>query len=150
MNNTSIDNRRSFGVTYAAVVSSSGGDQAVNPKVRLVVRFAEDNLHRDLYVDEVAQLVRLSRSRFCDLFKSELQMSFTQFLKKKRLEKGRLLLETSFESIKSIAFQIGYNDPTRFERDFKKAYGSTPSELRTEYLAQLNGPDMHQQKKQEN
>lgn len=111
----------------------------MNPKVRIVVRFAEDNLHRDLYVDEVAQLVRLSRSRFCGLFKSEIEMSFTQFLNKKRLEKGRHLLETSFESVKAIAFEVGYHDPTRFERDFKKAFGSSPSKHRDKYLARGSG-----------
>lgn len=111
--------------------------KAVNPKVRLAISFVDDNLHRDIYIGEVAQLVRLSRTRFCHLFRAELGMSFGQFLKKARLEKGRQLLETSFEPVKAVTADIGYNDPNYFEREFKKAYGMTPSRYRATYLARI-------------
>jgi len=69
----------------------------VNPKVRIAVLFVESNFHRDIYVAEITDLVRLSRSRFSDLFKSELGKPFIQYLKKARMEKARQLLETTFE-----------------------------------------------------
>jgi two-component system response regulator YesN len=74
----------------------------VNPKVRVAITFIEKNLKRDIYVEEAARLVRLSRSRFSHLFKTEAGMSFIQYLKKARLEKARELLETTFEPIKVI------------------------------------------------
>jgi len=127
---------KKIGVIWLAVIRP-GENLVVNPKVRASLSFADDNLHRDIYVSEVAQLVRLSRSRFSDLFKSELGMSFTQYLKKARMEKARQLLETTFEPIKAIAVEVGYNDPAYFEREFKKSYWSTPSQHRADYLARI-------------
>jgi two-component system response regulator YesN len=135
MRNSALLNR-SIGVILATG-RFARGFQAMNPKVRVAISLIDNNLHRDIYIAELAQLVRLSPSRLSYLFKGEVGMPFTQYMKKARLEKGRQLLETSFEPVKAIALQVGYNDPTHFERDFKKAYGSTPTQYRAEYLAAL-------------
>lgn len=111
----------------------------MNPKVRVAVSFIDNNLHRDIYIAEVAQLVRLSRSRFAHLFKSEAGMPITQYLKKARMARARELLETSFASVKAVAAEVGYNDPAHFESEFKKACGSTPSQYRAAYLARIAG-----------
>lgn len=107
----------------------------MNPKIRNAIGFIEANLHRDIYVSDVARLVALSRSRFCHLFKSEVGESPMQYVKRARMEKARLILQTSFEPVKAVALYVGYNDPTHFEREFKKAYGSTPLQYRTAHLA---------------
>jgi AraC-like DNA-binding protein len=109
----------------------------MNPKVRVAVSFVDNNLHRDIYVAEVAHIVGLSRSRFCHLFKSEVGMPLIQYLKKARMEKARQILEASFAPVKAVAAEVGYNDPTYFEREFKKAYGSTPLQHRARHLARL-------------
>ena len=64
------------------------GAQTMNPKVRAAIAFVDDNLHRDIYVAEVAHHVTLSRSRFCHLFKSEVGMPLIQYLKKARMGKS--------------------------------------------------------------
>lgn len=109
----------------------------MNPKVRIAVSFLETNLHRDIYIAEAAKLVGLSRSRFCQLFKSEVGMPFILYLKKARLERSRLLIEPSFEPVKGVAFEVGYNDPAHFEREFKKTYGVTPSQYPAHHLARM-------------
>ena len=95
----------------------------MSPKVRVALSFIDRNLSRDIYVAEVAQLVRLSRSRFSDLFSSEVGMWFNQCLKKARPEKAQRLVEGSFIPVKIVAAEVGYNDPAHFEREFKKAFG---------------------------
>jgi two-component system, response regulator YesN len=109
----------------------------MNPKVRFAISCIADNLHRDIYVAEVAHLVGLSRSRFCHLFKSEVGMPLIQYLKKARMENARCLLVTSFASVKAVAAEVGYNDPTHFEREFMKASGVTPLQYRRAYLARV-------------
>jgi len=106
----------------------------VNPKVRVAVRFVEDNLHRDIYLAEVAQLVRVHSSHFCRIFKSEIGMPFIQYVKQCRMVKASRLLKTTFEPIKAIAYEVGYNNPDYFEREFKKTCGLTPSEYRAKHF----------------
>jgi transcriptional regulator GlxA family with amidase domain len=107
----------------------------MNPKVRSAISFIADNLGRDIYVAEIAHLAELSRSHFSHLFKSEVGMSLIQYLKKARMEKARHILQTSVAPVKAVAADVGYNDPTHFEREFKKAYGSTPLQHRVAHLA---------------
>lgn len=109
----------------------------MNPKIRVAIAFIDDNINRDIYIAEVAHLVKLSRSRFCHLFKSEVGVPVIQYLKKARLEKARGFLETSFASVKMIAAEVGYNDPTYFEPEFKKAYGMTALKYREVYLTRM-------------
>lgn len=111
----------------------------MNPKIRDAISFIESNLSRRIDVGEIAESVGLRRSRVSVLFTIEMGMAPGQFLRKLRLEKARALLESSFLSIKEIAAKVGYNDCTHFMREFKKAYGSRPSQHRTEYLADRGG-----------
>lgn len=110
----------------------------MNPKVRVALRFVEDNLHRDIYVAEVAKLVRLSHSRFCHPFKSETGISFGQYVKERRMETARQLLETTFEPVKVIAYEVGYHNPAYFEREFRKTCGITPSEYRAQHIESVS------------
>ena len=97
--------------------------------------YLQGNLHRTLTLADIAQSVELSPSRLYYLFKTQVGVSPIQYLKKVRLERARELLETSFVSVKVLAAAVGYSDCTHFMRDFKKAYGSTPSQYRFAYLS---------------
>ena len=66
-------------------------------------------------------------------------MAPTQYLRKLRMERALELLETSLLSIKEIAAKVGYNDSSHFMREFKKSYGSTPSQYRAAYLTEAVG-----------
>jgi AraC-like DNA-binding protein len=46
------------------------------------------------------------------------------------MERARYLLETSFLSVKEIAYSVGLSDESHFVRDFKKAYGAPPTRYR--------------------
>jgi transcriptional regulator GlxA family with amidase domain len=100
----------------------------VSPRIQATMSYLQDNLHRTLTLADIAQSVELSSSRLCSLFKTQVGVSPIQYLKKVRLERARELLETSFVSVKVLAAGVGYSDCTHFMRDFKKAYGSTPSQ----------------------
>lgn len=107
----------------------------MNRKVRSIVDFLNANLHRQIRMAEITALTGLSRSRVANLFKAEFGKSPLQYLREVRLEKARLLLETTTERIKQIRFAVGYRDHRDFFRDFKKQFGLTPSEYRAQCLA---------------
>jgi two-component system, response regulator YesN len=75
----------------------------------------------------------LSVSRFQHLFKKEIGVSFTQYVKQQRLRKARKLLEATHLRIKEIRAQIGECNEKKFLQNFKKTYGVTPTEYRKNF-----------------
>ena len=55
------------------------------------------------------------------------------YLAGRQLEKARELLETTLLRVQQIAFQVGINDQSYFDREFKKKYGVTPNQYREQY-----------------
>jgi two-component system response regulator YesN len=66
------------------------------------------------------------------LFKTETGATAMQYLKALRMEKARELLDTTYLSVKEVAVQVGLNDTSHFVRDFKKAFGQTPTQYRNQ------------------
>ena len=91
----------------------------------------------ELSLTEFAHSVNLSVWRFSHIFKSDVGMPPIKYLKLLRMERAKGLLESSFLSVKEIAFQVGLNDESHFVRDFKSTYGSSPTTYRAQF--KLNG-----------
>jgi len=49
------------------------------------------------------------------------------------MERAKVLLESSFLSVKEIAFRVGLNDESHFVRDFKSTYGYSPALYRSRF-----------------
>jgi hypothetical protein len=56
-----------------------------------------------------------------------------RYLRLLRMERAKELLESSFLSVKEIAYQVGLNDESHFVRDFKATYGFSPALYRTHF-----------------
>jgi transcriptional regulator GlxA family with amidase domain len=89
---------------------------------------------RPLKLSQMAQLVNLSPSRLQHLFKTETGVTLTQWQRMIRLDGARDLLEHTFLSVKQIIVRVGAKDRSHFERDFKKAFGLTPTQYRADML----------------
>jgi len=55
------------------------------------------------------------------------------------MERAKDLLESSFLSVKEIAFQVGLNDESHFVRDFKSTYGFSPALYRSHFKSNGSG-----------
>lgn len=90
----------------------------------------EEQLHRDLTLEEMARHVNLSPSHLRHLFKEETGTSPARFLKTLRLERAKGLIEGTFLNMKQIMDRVGIKDRRHFAKDFKKTYGLGPVEYR--------------------
>lgn len=91
----------------------------------------ESKYHEDsLKATNLHKEIRMSRSALHYKLKKHMNLSTAEFLTGFRIEKAKSLLLNSNESIKVIAFQVGFRDPNYFSRVFKKAVGEPPREFR--------------------
>src|SRR5215510_1855683 len=100
----------------------------MNKRVEILQLLMREDPRRFLKISQMAEIVNLSPSRLQHLFKSETGLTLTQYQRTVRLDRARDLLEHTFLSIKQIIVQVGAKDRSHFERDFKKAFGLTPTE----------------------
>jgi AraC family transcriptional regulator of arabinose operon len=98
-------------------------------RIQVVCSELESDLG-SLRITDLSQTVNLSSSRLRHLFKSETGQTLTQYLKALRMEEARLLLNTTFLSVKEIMNRIGVSSGSHFARDFRESCGQSPTKYR--------------------
>ena len=84
-----------------------------------------------LSLNEIAEEMEVSPNYFSAMFSQEMQMTFVEYVTRKRMEKAKeLLLETEMRS-HEVALAVGYKNPHYFSFVFKKTQNCTPREYRT-------------------
>ncbi|MFN0141371.1 MAG: helix-turn-helix domain-containing protein [Pyrinomonadaceae bacterium] len=112
-------------------------------RIFTVVTQINSNLSRKWTADKMAESVGLSVPHFIRLFKEEIKNPPVAYLCEQRLERAKDLLETTFIQIQQICAQVGIPNESHFTRNFKKKYGTTPTEYRRNFYEsqQLNSPN---------
>lgn len=82
----------------------------------------------------LAEKYSISVSYLSELLKEHLQLSFSEYISSKRIQKAKELLADDSLSIEQIAEQTGYNDYFYFTKVFKKNTGISPSKYRKNLL----------------
>jgi AraC family transcriptional regulator of arabinose operon len=102
----------------------------VDLRIAWAIGEMQRRLGEQINVSELARSVNLSRSRFAHLFRAQTGISPARYLRDFRLDRARLLLETTFLSVKEVMAAVGFNDPSHFSRDFHRVFGASPREWR--------------------
>jgi transcriptional regulator GlxA family with amidase domain len=107
-------------------------------RIHRIIRLMTEELHREVPITELAKSVNLSASRFRHLFRDSTGLSPTQYLKVYRLQKAQELLESTFLSVKEVMLRVGFTDKSHFSREFKKLYGLSPINYRSQFLRETD------------
>ena len=95
-----------------------------------VLKHIHFNLDEKLDLDELAKIASVSKYHFHRMIKSYLGESLGTYVNRIKIETGAKLLKYSDSSISEIAYKIGYETPTSFNKGFKKQFGVSPSNFR--------------------
>lgn len=100
-------------------------------------------LHFKEHIEQQALAKRCGMTpfRFSRLFKQTYGVGFVEFIQRKRMEKAEELLSNSEMPITSIAYAVGFQDPSYFARSFKQYFGCCPSDYRQSIAAQPQSSD---------
>lgn len=93
--------------------------------------YIEMNLDRNIHAQELADLVGYSVTYFTRRFREETGFGISDYVKAARIERAKLLLETSDSSIQEISDKLGFTTRNYFTRCFREITGKTPVEYRS-------------------
>ena len=94
------------------------------------VRFMEGKFTEILRIEWVAAHVCLSPDRFTEVFAQHMGRTPSDYLRFLRVERAKLLLQSSGDSMAKIAEESGFGEAAHFSRVFRAATGMTPREFR--------------------
>lgn len=124
----------SRGIVYqllAAFLSGARPRQYVgDSRITKILDYIRANLDRKIDLDSLASVSCLSKDHLIRVFKREIKMTPGQYIIKKKVEKAQLWLLTEDDPVKEIAYRLGFDDQTYFNRIFKKTSGLTPAHYR--------------------
>jgi len=115
---------------------ASAGSQS--QQVARAINWLKGNFTRALRIDDLATQVNMSTSTFHHHFRALTAMSPLQYQKWLRLNEARRLMLTEQLDAATAAFQVGYESPSQFSREYRRFFGEAPLRDIT-YLRQMAG-----------
>ena len=104
-------------------------------RLRRVVDFMTEHLARDIDVDELVTRCGLSRAQFFRAFRQSTGQTPHRYLVGLRLDRARILLETTSLSIADVSRSVGMGSNAGFARLFHDRFGDQPSRYRRAFQA---------------
>lgn len=95
-------------------------------QVSRAIDWLKENLTSPVKVEELASKAGLSVSAFHNHFRAMTAMSPLQFQKKMRLNEARRLMLTEHLDASRAAFEVGYESPSQFSREYSRLFGTPP------------------------
>lgn len=84
------------------------------------------NFSKPVKMEELASRAGLSLSAFHNHFRAMTAMSPLQYQKRMRLNEARRLMLTEHVDASRAAFQVGYESPSQFSREYSRQFGAPP------------------------
>ncbi len=122
---------------HLSMLSNQVVVQHVNAEPPVITRAKEyilEHQTEELSLGQVAKAVNTSTFYFCKMFKKITGINFTDYLSRVRIEKSKNLLLNPNLRVSEIAFEVGFQSLTHFNRVFKKILGQSPTEYRAQLL----------------
>jgi AraC-like DNA-binding protein len=110
------------GATLSRGVVGDQRERAVGEAIRWI----RDHYNEPLKIDALARTVHMSPSVLHRRFKAATVMSPLQYQKQVRLLEARKLLMSADVEAASVAYEVGYESPSQFSREYRRLFGSSP------------------------
>lgn len=105
-------------------------DRKKAKKLADALEFISTNYREDISLSDACATVGMSSYYFCRLFKSALNMGFTDYLNSVRIRHAEEMLTATDKSILEVALDNGFSSVSYFNRVFKSMKNCSPSEYR--------------------
>ncbi len=103
---------------------ASAGSQS--HQIAHAIEWLKDNFAKPLRIDDLAEQARMSTSTFHHHFRAMTALSPLQYQKQLRLQEARRLMLTDYLDAATAAFEVGYESPSQFSREYSRLFGAPP------------------------
>jgi YesN/AraC family two-component response regulator len=100
------------------------------PVITRAKQFINEHQTEELSLDQVAKSVHTSKFYFCKMFRKSTGINFTDYLSRVRTERAKNLLLNPNLRVSEIAYEVGFQSLTHFNRVFKRILGQSPTDYR--------------------
>ncbi len=102
------------------------------PLARRAKAYLASHHTEPLTLREVSAAMHVSTFYFCKVFKKATGMTFTDYLGRVRVERAKNLLGNPHLRVSEIAYAVGFQSLTHFNRVFRQVSGQSPTRFREE------------------
>jgi len=95
-------------------------------QIARAIEWLKGNFTQPLRIDDLATKARMSTSTFHHHFRSMTALSPLQYQKQLRLQEARRLMLAERLDAATAAFQVGYESPSQFSREYNRLFGAPP------------------------
>ena len=106
------------------------GDRAEPVEIWKARKFIKEHSGEELSLTRVAQAVNISGNYLSEKFKDVTGVNFVEYVAQIRFEEACDFLENGDRRISEIAFAVGFQSLSQFNRTFKKLSGTSPTQYR--------------------
>ncbi len=121
-------------------VSSRGREHAEPVEIWKARRFIREHSDEELSLTKVAKFSNISANHLSEKFKEVAGINFVDYVARIRVGKARDLLQNSDLRISEIAFAVGFQSLSQFNRVFKKLTRQSPTQFRAPHQRSKNMP----------
>jgi len=108
-------------------------ENAEPPVIARAKQYIQEHQAEDMSLGQVAKAVNTSTFYFCKMFKKITGINFTDYVSRVRIEKAKNLLLNPNLRVSEIAYEVGFQSLTHFNRVFKKILGQSPTDYRGQF-----------------
>jgi AraC-like DNA-binding protein/ligand-binding sensor protein len=122
---------------HLSILSNQVLVQHANAEPPVIARakaYIQEHQTEHLRLGQIAKAVNTSPFYFCKLFKKATGLNFTDYLSRIRIERAKNLLLNPNLRVSEIAFEVGFQSLTHFNRVFKNTVGQAPTRYREQLL----------------
>jgi len=95
-------------------------------RIAEMIKLLKANFTESLRVEDLAEQANMSAASFHRHFKKVTSMSPLQYQKQLRLLEARRLMLTENADATHAAYQVGYESPSQFSREYSRMFGAPP------------------------
>ncbi|GAA4280689.1 AraC family transcriptional regulator [Gaetbulibacter aestuarii] len=100
-------------------------------RMRNVFEYTMNHYDRDIHLDTISNVANMTKNAFCKYFKKRTNKTYVQFLNELRISKAcQQLIAEKDKAIADIAQEVGFNNLSNFNRQFKAFKQCRPSAYR--------------------